>query len=486
MKSAQMPGQIVTFYSYKGGTGRTMALANVACLLAQRTGGMKSILAIDWDLEAPGLHLFFSGLLAKENTNVAAESSLNDHEGLIDLFTLIRERIETRNTGSVQRGNSQPEEEATALLQHIDFDRFVISTAVPGLYLLKAGRFDAKYARRVNSFQWEALYKRSPWLFQSLAEFLTGRYDYVLIDSRTGRTDTSNICTMLMPQKLVVVFTPNRQSLTGIEDLIKEATAYRRRSDDFRTLLVYPLASRIENSELERRKQWRFGDEGSGIIGYQSRFEQVFKETYELPQCDLAGYFDGVQVDYVPAYAYGEELAVLTERSTDISSLHFRFTVFCDWITSGLPPWELRTVVSERERTLARQEEVRRQPPVSSRQGYPRTTSDVIEQAISENKISQRLLLSSAILFITLGLSILVWAAGKAQPIVAILGVLTVSLSWPVLTSILRTRRENLSIRLLEAVLNRADTAEAAADALSQFFKESMELRTSKGGKSPK
>ena len=27
-------GQVVTFYSYKGGTGRTMALANVAWILA--------------------------------------------------------------------------------------------------------------------------------------------------------------------------------------------------------------------------------------------------------------------------------------------------------------------------------------------------------------------------------------------------------------------------------------------------------------------
>src|SRR5208337_2594428 len=112
---------------------------------------------------------------------------------------------------------------------------------IPNFYLLKAGRFDTDYARRVNTFQWEALYNRSPWLFQSLAEFLAERYDYVLIDSRTGRTDTSNICTMLLPQKLVVVFTPNRQSLTGVEELVREAIAYRRRSDDIRPLLVYPL-----------------------------------------------------------------------------------------------------------------------------------------------------------------------------------------------------------------------------------------------------
>ena len=43
---------IVTFYSYKGGVGRSMALANIAVLLAQR--GMK-VLMVDWDLEAPGL-----------------------------------------------------------------------------------------------------------------------------------------------------------------------------------------------------------------------------------------------------------------------------------------------------------------------------------------------------------------------------------------------------------------------------------------------
>lgn len=49
-------GRIVTFYSYKGGTGRTMALANTAWILAANG---KRVLAVDWDLEAPGLHRFF-------------------------------------------------------------------------------------------------------------------------------------------------------------------------------------------------------------------------------------------------------------------------------------------------------------------------------------------------------------------------------------------------------------------------------------------
>jgi MinD-like ATPase involved in chromosome partitioning or flagellar assembly len=44
-------GEVITFYSYKGGVGRTMALANVALWLSQ--AGYRT-LVVDWDLEAPG------------------------------------------------------------------------------------------------------------------------------------------------------------------------------------------------------------------------------------------------------------------------------------------------------------------------------------------------------------------------------------------------------------------------------------------------
>src|SRR2546427_3158010 len=50
------PGIVYTFYSYKGGVGRSMALANVAALLAKWG---KTVLVVDWDLEAPGIERFF-------------------------------------------------------------------------------------------------------------------------------------------------------------------------------------------------------------------------------------------------------------------------------------------------------------------------------------------------------------------------------------------------------------------------------------------
>ena len=46
---------VTTFYSYKGGVGRTMALINVAILLAEAG---KRVLIVDFDLEAPGIPSF--------------------------------------------------------------------------------------------------------------------------------------------------------------------------------------------------------------------------------------------------------------------------------------------------------------------------------------------------------------------------------------------------------------------------------------------
>src|SRR5204863_7393525 len=86
MPSAARPplGRIITFYSYKGGTGRTMALANVAWILASAG---KKVLAADWDLEAPGLDRFFAPFLP-----VSPVANLS---GVIDLVRAYEAHIMT-------------------------------------------------------------------------------------------------------------------------------------------------------------------------------------------------------------------------------------------------------------------------------------------------------------------------------------------------------------------------------------------------------
>lgn len=51
--------ETITFYSYKGGVGRTLALANIAIYLS-RFG--QNVCIMDFDLEAPGLHYKFPQL----------------------------------------------------------------------------------------------------------------------------------------------------------------------------------------------------------------------------------------------------------------------------------------------------------------------------------------------------------------------------------------------------------------------------------------
>jgi MinD-like ATPase involved in chromosome partitioning or flagellar assembly len=50
------PGEVVTFYSPKGGAGRTVALANLAVMLARRDNATVPTLVVDWDMDSPGLH----------------------------------------------------------------------------------------------------------------------------------------------------------------------------------------------------------------------------------------------------------------------------------------------------------------------------------------------------------------------------------------------------------------------------------------------
>src|SRR5215218_10656143 len=84
---AMQHGQIITFYSYKGGTGRTMSVANIACILARRLEKRDApsdrirVLAIDWDFEAPGLHRFFLPYLPDE-----IRQTLDQRLGCIDLL----------------------------------------------------------------------------------------------------------------------------------------------------------------------------------------------------------------------------------------------------------------------------------------------------------------------------------------------------------------------------------------------------------------
>jgi Mrp family chromosome partitioning ATPase len=329
-------GEIITFYSYKGGTGRTMALSNVACVLA---GEGKSVLMIDWDLEAPGLCRYFSKSFQSAFSGHPNPKALDLHPGLIELFDELDKRIPTEPSVDLDEDGEIVSQVLDRVVSDQYLGRFILKSDVPNLSLLKSGSSDEEYSRRVNRFNWESLFHRSPFLIRSLIERLALSYDYVLVDSRTGMTDTSGICTMLLPEKLVIVFTPNTQSLTGVKELIQRATRYRRGSDDLRPLSIFPLPSRVESSREDLRNAWRFGDSGLGIEGYQEMFQDLLKEEYDLENCSLTDYFNEVQIQQSADYAYGEEIAVLVEQRADRLSLARSYRTFTERLVASQGPW---------------------------------------------------------------------------------------------------------------------------------------------------
>lgn len=330
------PGEVVTFYSYKGGTGRTMALSNIAVLLARRQNATVPVLMIDWDMEAPGLHHYF---------DQHAETP-----GVLEFFEACREQLLLlRRQDAAGRHDGMGDDDggddvalARRVLQAIDWQQYVVRVdqASP-LYLMRAGRFDADYGDRLAQMHWDNLFDACPALFRCFAENMARHFRYVLVDSRTGRTDSAGICTTLLPNKLVVVFTPNRQSLEGVEALVTRATEYRRsHEDEQRPLLVYPLPSRIEMGDSEQRAQWRRGDAARGIAGFQPMFEQLLREAYGLPLISLDSYFDEVQLQQTKTFAYGEQLAVRIDQGGDRFSLTRTFEAFLYWMTGAYFPWQ--------------------------------------------------------------------------------------------------------------------------------------------------
>ena len=85
------------------------------------------------------------------------------------------------------------------------------------------------YAANFNHVDWGGLYDRHDGylLFEDLKEQWNRivEPDYVLIDSRTGHTDTSGICTRQLPDSVVILFFPNEQNLRGLTEVVGDIRA---------------------------------------------------------------------------------------------------------------------------------------------------------------------------------------------------------------------------------------------------------------------
>ncbi len=181
----------VTFYSYKGGVGRTLALVNGAAILAQQG---RRVLLVDFDLEAPGLDSF-------------TELGLSlGRRGVVEYFS------------EFSQNSKAP------LLQDYVQESEAASRKGGRLWVMASGRKDREYNRQRDALNWSDLYDIGLGRLM-IAEWkaaITKTYqpDYVFVDSRTGLTDVGGICTLHLPDLVIALFALNRQNVDGVSSVI--------------------------------------------------------------------------------------------------------------------------------------------------------------------------------------------------------------------------------------------------------------------------
>jgi MinD-like ATPase involved in chromosome partitioning or flagellar assembly len=217
---------IVTFYSFKGGVGRTTLLASTAWQLA---ADGKRVVVIDLDVEAPGL----SSLLGAESPR-----------GVVDFL------VDHLATG-------------TANLDGLLSPAKAFLDAAAGLVeVIIAGNLNASYFEKLArlDFTGSGLTggpSKSPvrdGLLALLKEIARRDPppDYILIDSRAGLHDVAGLSLHDLAHVDVLVGRDSDQAYQGL-DLTVEALGRRRHYNDLRCVVVQAMAPDDPGSEEYKR-----------------------------------------------------------------------------------------------------------------------------------------------------------------------------------------------------------------------------------------
>ncbi|MFD0520096.1 FxSxx-COOH system tetratricopeptide repeat protein [Paractinoplanes durhamensis] len=312
--SKSREGQVVTFYSYKGGTGRTMALANVAWILA--ANGQR-VLVIDWDLESPGLHRFYNpfidaGVLASTRGVI---DMIHEYEWSTTRIDWKPGRIKSHLAGG--DGVDRQFGRYACVQRH----SFSLDWEFPGggtLDYLSAGQQNHEYVGP-NEMNWDDFYSTQDGgkFFDAMRADMKQHYDYTLIDSRTGHSDTAGICTSHLPDVLVDCFTFSEQGIDGAAQIARQLPGRRG-------IRVLPVPMRVDPAEKRKSD-----------IGRTVAMRQFADLPSGLDDVERQAYWLGVQVPYQAFYAYEETLATFGDLSGGSGTLLSAYETLTHHITNG-------------------------------------------------------------------------------------------------------------------------------------------------------
>jgi tetratricopeptide (TPR) repeat protein/cellulose biosynthesis protein BcsQ len=267
---------VVTFYSFKGGVGRTQAVANTAVELCKRG---QRVIIVDMDLESPGVHAYFGSDEAHANA-----------PGLLDYLDAWR------------TGDQPP---------NVDDYLVDVKAGAASIRVMGPGRLDGTYARRIAALSWERFYSEEDGdlVMERLREELLRRADTVLLDSRTGMTDIGTICTFHLPDVVVALFALHGQGIDGTA-LVAKALAGRMGEKESRLKRVLLVPSRVEEAD------------GTLVTEWIGRARKAFEGL--PPNIGLLAASDGTtfRIPYDRDVAYGEHVVVETAREGKLAGAY--------------------------------------------------------------------------------------------------------------------------------------------------------------------
>lgn len=222
-----------TFYSYKGGVGRTLALLNVASMLAMN--GSK-VVAVDLDLEAPGFGL----------SSLTKRPEETPHLGVSDFL------FASRVPGPL---TAEP---------------YIVRPKLPEvedrLLLMPTGTRAMELAGRVGEFYRDPASDAAS-AFEVLVAEIEERFapDYLFFDSRTGLADIAGVCTVELPQVLVVFSGLNEQNVNGTARVLSMLRDHPARERPVATMLVLSPIPRAADVRVPTLRETARVRPGGGV-----------------------------------------------------------------------------------------------------------------------------------------------------------------------------------------------------------------------------
>ncbi|GAB4287613.1 MAG: hypothetical protein Fur0025_21180 [Oscillatoriaceae cyanobacterium] len=267
---------IVTFYSFKGGVGRSTALGLVAGILATRD---RRVVMVDFDLEAPGISILFRS--ETENSSMAPY-------GVLDY---LHQRYLT------------PDENIPPIQDCI----CQVSLPTRGdLFLVTVGEYDENYIHRLADLDMGVFYRREINPVEQLMTDITEQLDpdVILIDARTGFSDMGAVALFDLADTGIICFSPTDQSFEGLRWVVQ---AVRKQRDyqgkpDLRFLLtpMPPVAAEQRQIWLNRVEDWI--EDNWGLTSGTTVSELYYEISYNPNISTLSSLVSDVPKSLLDAY----------------------------------------------------------------------------------------------------------------------------------------------------------------------------------------